>query len=518
MKKLLFSIFTFSFMLMYTGCGDDFLDRRDQTSVNSASFYQTEDDAIASVNAVYAPLQNFSLWGRRIHFLLDFASDEVASTPNTQGAPFELILHTFGPQGNEHIDNPWNMFYRMIAKANITLSEVPDMEIDQTVKDEVIGQARFLRALGYFYINALWNGGPLKTEENANDLATERATAEQIWSLVESDLNDAIAKLPWSWETTDAGRATKGAAKSLLGKAHLFQEEYAEAEAAFMDVINNGPYYLMGGEDDPAGAASTVEEAIQAMRTNHDFGVKNNGEAVFEVQFRSDAGGLSWDSGNSAGLAESTIRPHEYGVDGSSFYNAKPSPELLAAYEGNGGTAIGDRDPRFEAFFFTENDTIMQGGTAVPYADKIPNVGYAFKKYQHSSDVSYSNDNNVNHDVIRYADVILMAAEAKIKTGSISEGIALINQVRRRADPTGAILQLRPENVSESQAMDFLISERRVELCSEQVRRLDLVRWGIAQDYIDNFQVNKHEHFPIPQTELNANEALTQADQNPGYN
>ena len=187
MKRILIIGLTITFTLFYSGCNDDFLNRTDNTTINSGSYYQTEDDAIASVTAAYAPLQNLSLWARRIHFMLDFSSDEVAPTPNTQGAPLELLLHTFGPQGNEHIDNPWNMFYRLIAKTNITISEVSEMDIDQNVKDEVIGQAKFLRALGYFYINTLWNGGPLRTEENASELSTPRATPEEIWTQIEAD-------------------------------------------------------------------------------------------------------------------------------------------------------------------------------------------------------------------------------------------------------------------------------------------------------------------------------------------
>jgi len=281
-----------------------------------------------------------------------------------------------------------------------------------------------------------------------------------------------------------------------------------------MAVINSGTYYLMGGTDDPSGAATTVEEAISAMRTNHDFGVKNNGESIFEVQFSSGLGGLSWNSNASDGRRESTIRPREYGVDGFSFYNCKPSASLINEYEGNGGTAIGDRDPRFEAFFFTENDTLRDNK---PYTEILANSGYAWKKYQDSQEVNTQNDNDCNHDVIRYADVILMAAEAKIFQNKIGEGVALINQIRRRADPSGAILPDVESGITQQDAIDALVHERRVELCGEQVRRIDLVRWGVAADFINNFQTGKHEFFPIPQFEIDANEAMTLSDQNPNY-
>ncbi|WP_020530373.1 RagB/SusD family nutrient uptake outer membrane protein [Flexithrix dorotheae] len=512
MRKIYFKSLFIALLFIYSGCGDNFLNKVNETAVNSGTFYQTEGDAISSVNAAYAPLQNLSLWARRIHFMLDFSSDEIGPTPNTQGAPFELIQHTFGPTGNEHIDNPWNMFYRAIAKTNITIENVSKMEnIDGTVKNQVIAQAKFIRALSYFYINALWNGGPLKTDENTNELNTGRATPSEIWVQIENDLSEAANNLPTSWDDTNLGRVTKGAALALHGKALLYQEKWAEADAKFTEVMGLG-YYLIGGDDDPSGAATTIEEAIAAMRTNHDFGVKNNGEAIFEVQFASGAGGLSWSSGDARGLRESTIRPREYGVDGNAFYNAKPSDKLIAEYEGNGGTGIGDRDPRMEAFFFTENSTFK----GEPYMPIFETSGYAWKKYQDETDAA-QNDNDCNHDVIRYADVILMSAEAKINQGNVAGGIELINKIRKRADPSGTILPPRDTGISQAAALDFLIHERFVELCGEQVRRTDLVRWGIAKDNIANFQAGKHEYFPIPQNEIDANQELTDADQNPGY-
>ncbi len=464
--------------------------------------------------------------------MLDFTADEVDPTGNTQGPPQELLLHTFGPTGNEHIDLPWLMFYRTIAKANITVRFVGPMSddlISTSLRSRVVAEAKFLRALSYYYIAVLWNGGPLKIVEDDTDLevSTPKSTGAAILEQVIKDLTDAKAALPATYGESDAGRATSGAAAALLGKVYLEQGDMAKAEAEFMSVINGGNYHLLGSPSDPTGAATTVEEAIAAMRKNHDFGSKNTGETIFEVQFSAGLGGLSWNSNAETGRQESTIRPHEYGVDGSSFYNCKPSQNtdnqnvgtpLINEFEGNGGTAIGDRDPRVEAFFFTQNDTIDTRG---PYIDIFNTSGYAWKKYQSSEFVSTGNDNDCNHDVIRYADVMLSAAEAMIRNNKIGEGVALINQVRRRADPTETIL---PNVTASTQpdALEALMHERRVELCGEQVRRIDLVRWhkaGLIEitDYIPRFQKGKHEYFPIPQNEIDANEEMTNADQNPNY-
>jgi len=512
MKKLIIAFTTIVTVGVIWGCSDDILDKQDITTINSNTFYNNEQDAISSVNANYAMLQNISLWARRIHFLFDFASDEIAPTPNTQGPPFELLLHTFGPTGNEHVNGVWDALYQTIAKTNITLDEVPAIEMDEELKARILGESRFIRALSYFYINAAYGGGPLRTAENLNEINVPRASQAEIWALIESDLQQAVNVLPWQYDEANVGRATRGAALSLLGKAQLFQEKYAEAEANFMEVINNGPYQLVG-ED-----ATTIEEAIAAMRSNHDFGVKNNPESVFEIQFQGQEGGFYW-GGDARTRREATIRPREYGVDGKSFYNAKPSEALLSAFEGysgafgEGNTAIGSRDPRFEAFFFTENDTLIDG----PYFDIGVNSGYAWKKYQDGETVQGNNpnDNDCNHDVIRYADVILMAAEAKIMQGKVGEGVELINRIRRRADPTGNILADIDPAISQDEAVEALIRERQVELCGEQVRRLDLIRWGIADQFIDGFQPGKHEFFPLPQGEIDNNTAIDV--NNPGY-
>jgi hypothetical protein len=165
-----------------------------------------------------------------------------------------------------------------------------------------------------------------------------------------------------------------------------------------------------------------------------------------------------------------------------------------------------------EAFYFGPNSTYQ--GEPYDFANK----GWAWKKYQKTNEAE-NMESNANMDVIRYADVLLMMAEAKIMQGGakVSEGIDLINQIRRRADPTGNILADRNTGASQSQAFDWLVLERRLELSGEQTRFLDMVRWGMAADAWSSFQEGKHEVFPIPQSEINANTEMTEEDQNPGY-
>ncbi len=496
MKKLL--ILTILFVaggILISGCDDDFLNKSDVNSINSGIFYQTESDAIAAINAAYAPLQNRGLWARSFHFFQDFSSDDIAPTSNTQGPPFELISHAFGPNGNEHINRPWDKFYQVIALSNLVIQNVPGIkDIDASLRSRVVAEALFLRGLSYFYINALWGGGPLKTEDNINEIAVPRAGTADIWAQIERDLAAAANDLPVSYEVSDQGRATRGAALAQLGKAQLYQEKWSDAAQNLQAVVDLGAYRLVTADDFDG-------DVVAALRSNHAPGVKNNTEAIFEVQFKIGEGGFSW-SGAPTSRRESSVRPREYGVDGNAFYNCKPSDELIAAYE--------DGDPRLQAFFFGPESTYK----GEPYLPIFETSGYAWRKYQRD-DAPEDNDSDVNHDVIRYADVLLMLAEAQIQQGNLSGGMTLINEVRRRADPSGNILPDHPEAVSREEALDMLIQERRVELCGEQVRRSDLVRWGLAPAHLQNFVAGKHEVFPIPQSEIDNNVAIN--ENNPGY-
>ncbi|MFH5831286.1 RagB/SusD family nutrient uptake outer membrane protein [Halalkalibaculum sp. DA384] len=489
--------------LLYAGCTDSFLQKSDSNSVNSDTFYQTEAQALASVNSAYAMLQAHGLWGRSIFFMLDFAGQEVGTTGNTQGPPLELLNHNYGPSGNTHITTPWDNLYDMISKANSTILNVGQMEdIDTAVRDRVVAEATFLRGLAYFYINAIYGGGPLRLVENLDELHTPRASEEEIWTQVETDLSAAAGVLPQKggYPAAQEGRATTGAAYALLGKAHLYQEEYSAAETAFQQVIDQGVYDLERASD---YGGNTIDNAIQAMRWNHHPDENNNKEAVFEVQFKSGTG-FGW-STDGTGRNETSIRPQEYGVDGFAFYNAVPAQDLINAYDSD--------DPRLEAFYFGPNSTYR--GQPYDFAGK----GWAWKKYQ-KTDEAENSESDANMDVIRYADVLLMMAEAKIMQGGakVAEGIELINEIRRRADPTGNILADRDTNAGQDQAFDWLVLERRLELAGEQTRFFDMVRWGMAADEWDSFQAGKHEVFPIPQEEINANTEMTdEEDQNPGY-
>lgn len=500
----------------YIACEDEFLTRENNNNINSSSFYKSSEDAVKAVNSVYAGLQRVGLYHRSIFFMLDFSSDEVAPTSNTQTPPTQLIQYTWDAT-NEHIVNFWQDSYRVIARANFVLLNVPNIPAananEEALLARTIGEAKFLRGLAYLNLAANFIGPPdlstagsipLSTEENMLELQLAGSGGAAVYAQIEKDFTDAIAVLPETYGSADKGRATSGAAKGLLGRAYLYQKKYGQAYAILKQIIDSGDYSLLANP-----------------RHIHDGQHENNAESLFEVQFTAglNGGGGAWavdENTGWGGNGEGNFRPIEYGTDGHAFYNAKPSPALIAAYQAN--------DPRLEAFYFGPNSKIF---LPADNADKTPDdsyskifarAGYAFKKYQ-NEDLRATggrelDDGNMNIIVIRYADVLLMAAEALIEQNiQLTEAAGYINQVRRRADPSGAIL---PDiSGTQAQLRDFLRQERRLELAAEQVRRIDIIRWGLGPQVFGNkFVAGKHEKFPIPQNELDSNKLLEQSPEN----
>jgi hypothetical protein len=491
---------------IYFSC-NNFLDKKDRNNISAETYYQTITEAITGVNSVYAGLQRAGLYHRQIHFVFDFSGGENAPTSNTQTPNQQLLNYTWDAT-HEHITALWNDSYVVIARANLLIDKVTKSPIpDGPVKSRVLAEARFLRAL--MYTNLVMNFGevPLRTELNLSQTQLGGAPKTEIFTFIENDLKFAEQNLPKRSEypAADLGRATSGAAKGLLGKVYVYQKKWADALTTLNEVITSNEYSLVANP-----------------RWNHNAENKNNAESLFEVQFTKNlnGGGGAWAVDQNTGWGgngEGNFRPIEYGVDGHAFYNAKPSQALVDAFEPN--------DPRVGTSFFGPGSTIILSSSDPDYSPDnkydgiFARAGYAWMKYQNQDLAAQGNreqdDGDINIRLLRYADILLLAAEANIESNNIAAAAGLINQVRRRADPSGAILPDRPTNATQAQMRDFLIKERQVELCGEGQRRVDIVRWGIAGQVLGSkFTANKHELFPKPATELDANKALKQ---NTGY-
>jgi len=363
---------------------------------------------------------------------------------------------------------------------------------DSVVKKKTyIAEALFLRSVMYYRLAQAFGGVPyITTVLGANDKIPARSTREQIWSNIEKDLLVAIPHLPTRMmlvASGNAGRATQNAARAVLAKTYLYQKKWAEALAQTTAIITSGDNNL----STPYGEMYTEANEF-------------NSESVFEVyceQKPSEKIFLSSQYGQIQGFRG--IPNLGWGFNG-------PSQALMDAYEAG--------DPRKAATVLADGDIIEGKKTkadaaAYKFFNKKVYVSIAERSlYGRSADIqAYW----LNIRLIRYADVLLMHAEAACELGNSTEALAKLEMVRERARGGNAAVLPKVTTTNKEELRAKIHHERRIELALEWERFFDLVRWDEAKTAITGFVVGKHELFPIPQTEIDKSEGVL--TQNPGY-
>lgn len=475
-------------LFIVNGCEEEVFELSNPSGLSPETFFKNEAQVQASVNAVYANMQTIGLYTRLYFFALDNMSHENAGNPQLEADKRAYLEYSFDAS-HPPISWYWDSCYRGINKANFVINNeerinaIPSSLLTDEKKARFIGEAKYMRAFYYFLLVTRFGDVPLITDIPEDGTGFPRTPKEQVYDQIVADLNDASQSL-WEKERTENGRATQGAAYALLGKTHLYREQYQEARDAFNNII---------------GEYSLEEDYFANFREEDEFGP----ESIFEVNYDDDLGNSAvWNSSASGeGANEVTFRGQEYGFN--DWFNVYPSDDLLDEYE--------EGDIRFDETFYTPGDTFAGG-----VIEELP-LGRraAWRKYQnYYKDVNEDMASGINFKVIRYADVLLMMAEAENELGNQSEAIGYINQVRERAE-----LDALPMDLSQEEVFDAIVHERMVELAGEQVRFPDLVRWGLAADYLSQygFQQGKNEIWPIPNDEISANDNISQEDQNPGY-
>jgi hypothetical protein len=497
-KKLLFLFIrtaSLSTLLLSPFACSDFLEKPVQGQLLSQNFPTTASDALSATNAVYNTLRKSNF-----HFglfpLMDIMSDDAykGSNPTDQAS-------TIGAYDKfEHIATEatmaswWSTLYEGIKRANVVLEKVPRISMDAALQKRYIGEASFLRALYYFDLVRAWGGVPKITQVDSPTGLT-RASVEEIYSLVISDLTDAINNLPEKsdYATTDMGRATRGAAKSLLAKVYLFKGDFINAEKYAVEVINSGLYQLMPDfKDANSKAGEFGSESIFEIGAIGFEGIENGGDQYGNVQGVRGTPNRGWG------------------------FN-RPSTDLMNSFETN--------DPRKDATIIYLGEVIDgvtivgDGGTPDEVKDGTGAIVeiecYNQKVWTPGSNVPSQFDHN--RRLIRYADVLLMAAEASNLNNKPAQALNYLNQIRQRAR-AGNITILPDIIITNKSALhDLIIKERRVELALEGHRFWDLVRTGKAEVILGplGFKKGKHELLAIPQIEID----LTQKSlkQNDGW-
>jgi len=426
------------------------------------------------------------------------ASDDVVkgSNPGDQ-ADFDNIQTFNITPINSAVEAQWKRDYDGVFRCNVVLDGLPatNPSISPAVRAQAVGQAKFLRAWYYLQLTTIYGDIPLRLKvETPEELQSPARPQAQIFAQIETDCQEAAAALPPSWSGADLGRATKGAALALLAKTYLYQQKWTLAAQTAQTVSTLG-YTLLPGFADNFRAAT-----------------KNNAEAIFSVQHTS---GLS--PGQGSGLNQwFAPRPQ----NGYGFYN--PTRSLVRNYE---ASPAGVLDPRLDY-------TIGRKGRdffGVPYDTAWSTTGYLSKKHlQPLSEIPapIKGDGNLNFVALRYAEVLLIQAEALNESGQSAAARAPLNLVRQRARESylndkslpgfGTVpAGLLPDITTADQGAlrDIIRRERRSELATEFQRFFDLVRYGPAyatQALRDkpNFNYAKNKFFPIPQSERDTNKKL----------
>lgn len=485
------------FLLLTFSCEQDFLSRDPLVGATIDNYYQTPADALAAVNAAYAPLQfEMTPAGHFRWFWGDIMSDDAikgGSGDNDQ--PLLGALESFqGPVNTEYLSSEWTADYEGINRANVVLEKVPGIQMNESLKQRYLGEAHFIRAWFFYNLVTLFGGVPLVDHLLApNEYNMPRASEEEVWALIESDLQTAITQLPArsSYAAADLGRATKGAAQALLMKAMMWQKRWADAALLGDAIIQSGEYRL--------------EPSFARLFT---LAGENGPESIFEIQYMTESGGNWGYNANNEGTFTNVFQRARGQFEGYGFNI--PTQQLVDAF-----FAEGFEDPRLKYTLFRIGETMGDRGVfSIEATGGFPHPYYPRKYFSSRAEQATFGDPNPNGGsndrVIRFADVLLLHAEANYQLGKETDAKTSLNKVRARVG-------LAAINSSGATLLNAIYRERRLELALEGHRFFDLVRTGQAAQVLGplGYKESIHRRFPIPQSQILAtNGAIVQ---NPGY-
>lgn len=481
-KILLPALLVFAFT---QGCKKEFLDRKPLGQLTFDTFFQNEEQAVQATNAVYNQYRSFDCAALALLACSDIISDDAdkGSVPNDE-LPIQDIDDFIAGPSTTHFASIWRGHYRAIARANLAIQNIPNVDMNTQLRDRLVGECRFLRAHSYLLLVQWFGALPIITEPLEEDeyYAQVRQPVDAVYAQIEADLLAAIVALPEKsgYASKDLGRATKGAAKGLLAKLYMVKKDFGNAERYLLEIIQSNEYSLI---------ANYNNIFVQAS--------ENGSESIFEIQAAAYPAPVAGPGASPYNMVQG-VR----GTPNLGWGFNRPSDNLVAAYENS-------LDPRRKATIINEGD-ILPDGTEVQ-----DNPGILYARYNKKAWVpahSGLQDNGPgNIRILRYADVLLLAAEALNENNKQAEALEYLNQVRTRARNSSPVplpgLLPNVNIMDQSQLRERVYRERRVELAMEQHRWFDLIRWGRAASVMQavgktSFVEGKNELLPIPQAEI----------------
>lgn len=472
MKKIILAITILSFTL---GCKDDYLDIKQEGETNSTAFFKTQDDAMQATTAIYSFLRSWENSAFPYQFVFGVPADDVEKGSNLGDASFINVYNNFTyTQSDDGVEGYWIGQWQAVARANQVITNVPTIEMDAALKSRLLAEARMLRAYFYFNLVRIYGGVPIFDGLQAN-YNLPRNSAEEVYNFIIADLTAAAEVLPQSYPASEVGRVTKGAALGLLSKVYLYKKDWQKASDTSNLVI------AMGYSLDP--------DFNHLFRPAGEFG----SESIFEVNCQCSAqyGGSQY--------AEVQGVRDQYGWG---FF--VPTTALESAFEPG--------DIRKELTILREGETTPEGDLIKkgdPQAGDMWNQKTYVPSSINDNACGYGSIQNIR--ILRFAEILLINAEAANELGNTAAATSNLNKVRTRATLAGTTA------TSQAALRTAIWQERRVELALEGDRFVDLVRTGQAATVLASygFTAGKNEVFPIPLNSIiSSQNVLTQ---NPGY-
>lgn len=472
---------------------EDILTEEPKSFLTPGNFPANEKDAIAATNAAYS-----RLYGNIISFYYAFTPSDVAFQGRHNTRPVSYFTNLTPLNGDAVV--MWQTNYQGIARANTVIDLVPDVEMDTELRARLVAEARFLRAFYYFELVRVYGGVPIidGVLSGPDELeGVTRNNVEEVYTLIEQDLTDAMDVLPGSYPDSEKGRATKWAAMTMLAKVHMTQQDFSPANELLKQIINSGEFGLAADYESLFG-----EQAEHQLLPDKDGNLVN--ENIFDIQWKQDERGdfiQNWVGSRDVEVGGTTAL-------GGGWENMLPTTDFFEMFE--------EGDKRQAISYVTEiNGNVLE-------SPRTPGAGPITGKYLNPQGAAPKNNNGgQNTYLYRYADALLLRAEAENEVNGPANAYEYINLVRERAG-------LPPlANLSQEELRQAIRKERATELSFEGHRKYDLLRWGVfvptirgtkepAMEIPRNNIQDYHILMPIPQREIDiTNGSITQ---NPGYN
>lgn len=475
MKKIVLSLVLIGSVI---SCKDDYLDTVQPGRVEAATFFTTQDDAMQATNAIYVALRSWENSAFPAQYVFGVPADDVEKGSNPGDGSFINVYNNFSYTASDSgVEGYWIGQWQFVNRCNQVITNVPKINMDESLKNRLIAEAKMLRAYFYFNLVRIYGGVPvydgLPADGNYN---IPRNSINDVYDFIISDLTVAAAVLPQSYDAANLGRVTKGGALGLLSKVYLYKKDWQKAYDTSNQVISMG--YALDSNFN------------HLFRPAGEFG----SESVIEVncQCSSQFGGSQY--------AEVQGVRNQFGWG---FFT--PTTALENAFEPG--------DIRKELTILREGETTPEGDLihkGDPQAGNMWNQKvYVPTSLNDNTCGSYGSIQNIR--ILRFAEILLINAEAANELGNTATAITNLNKVRTRAQLTGTTAS------TQADLRAAIWRERRVELAMEGDRFVDLVRTGQATSVLASygFKANKNEVFPIPLNSINqSNGVLTQ---NPGY-